>query len=224
MDVDIPIPHHTSLVKRAAKLSVNITLATVTGPVDVVVDSTGLKVYGEGEWKVRQHGVDKRRDWRKVHLAIDPDSHTILAQRVTDSRTHDGTAALPLLNEIDAELQTFFGDGAYDQQKVYDALERRDACAVIPPRERAKTNHGPNASWDRNEAIRQIDRRGRQAWKEHSGYHRRSLAETAVSRLKGAFGERLKNREPTNQKTEIALRCKLLNWFVLLGMPLSMWI
>lgn len=224
LDVDIPIPHHTSLVKRAAKLSVNITLATVTGPVDVVVDSTGLKVYGEGEWKVRQHGVDKRRDWRKVHLAIDPDSHTILAQRVTDSRTHDGTAALPLLNEIDAELQTFFGDGAYDQQKVYDALERRDACAVIPPRERAKTNHGPNASWDRNEAIRQIDRRGRQAWKEHSGYHRRSLAETAVSRLKGAFGERLKNREPTNQKTEIALRCKLLNWFVLLGMPLSMWI
>lgn len=224
LDVDIPIPHHTSLVKRAAKLSVNIALATVTGPVDVVVDSTGLKVYGEGEWKVRQHGVDKRRDWRKVHLAVDPDSHTILAQRVTDSRTHDGTAALPLLNEIDAELQTFFGDGAYDQQKVYDALERRNACAIIPPRERAKTSHRPNASWDRNDAIRQIDRHGREAWKEHSGYHRRSLAETAVSRLKGAFGERLKNREPTNQKTEVALRCKLLNWFVLLGMPLSMWI
>lgn len=224
LDVDIPIPHHTSLVKRAAKLSVDIALTTVAGSVDVVVDSTGLKVYGEGEWKVRQHGIDKRRDWRKVHLAVDPDSHTILAQRVTDSRTHDGTAALPLLSEIDAELQTFFGDGAYDQQKVYDALERRDACAVIPPRQRAKESTRDNRSWDRNEAIRQIDRRGRKAWKEHSGYHRRSLAETAVSRLKGAFGERLKNRGSTNQKTEVALRCKLLNWFVLLGMPLSMWI
>jgi hypothetical protein len=224
LDVDLPIPHHTSLVKRAAKLRVNIALAAVSGPVDVVVDSTGLKVYGEGEWKVRQHGVDKRRDWRKVHLAVDPDSHTILAQRVTDSRTHDGTAALPLLDEIDAELETFFGDGAYDQQKVYDALEQRDACAVIPPRERAKESTRANSSWDRNDAIRQINRRGRQAWKEHSGYHRRSLAETAVSRLKGAFGERLKNRGPTNQATEVALRCKLLNWFVLLGMPLSMWI
>jgi len=224
LDVDIPIPHHTSLVKRAAKLSVSIRLTTVAGPVDVVVDSTGLKVYGEGEWKVRQHGVDKRRDWRKVHLAVDPDAHTILAQRVTDSRTHDGTAALPLLKEIDAELQTFFGDGAYDQRKVYDALEQRDACAVIPPRERAKESTRANASWDRNDAIRQIDRHGRQAWKERSGYHRRSLAETAVSRLKGAFGERLKNREPTHQETEVALRCKLLNWFVLLGMPLSMWI
>jgi len=224
LGVDIAIPHHTSLVKRAAKLNVAVGLVNVSGPVDVVVDSTGLKVYGEGEWKVRQHGVDKRRDWRKVHLAVDPDSHAILAQLVTGSRTHDGTATLPLLGQIDAELQTLYGDGAYDQQKVYDAVERRDACAVIPPRKGAKKSHRPNCSWDRNEAIRQIDRHGRQAWKERSGYHRRSLAETAVSRLKGAFGERLKNREPTNQQTEVALRCKLLNWFVLLGMPLSMWI
>jgi len=224
LGVDVAIPHHTSLVKRAAKLNVAVALVNVSGPVDVVVDSTGLKVYGEGEWKVRQHGVEKRRDWRKVHLAVDPDSHAILAQLVTGSRTHDGTAALPLLEQIDAELQTFYGDGAYDQQKVYDAVERRDACALIPPRKGAKQSHRPNSSWDRNEAIRQIDRHGRQAWKERSGYHRRSLAETAVSRLKGAFGERLKNRGPTHQKTEVALRCKLLNWFVLLGMPLSMWI
>lgn len=224
MGVDVAIPHHTSLVKRAAKLNVAVALVNISGPVDVVVDSTGLKVYGEGEWKVRQHGVDKRRDWRKVHLAVDPDSHAILAQLVTDSRTHDATAALPLLGQIDAELQTFFGDGAYDQQKVYDVLERREACAVIPPRKDAKQSHRSNCSWDRNEAIRQIDRYGRQAWKKRSGYHRRSLAETAVSRLKGAFGERLKNREPTNQPTEIALRCKLLNWFIALGMPLSLWI
>ena len=223
LGADIPIPHHTSLVKRAAKLGVAIAVGKAAGPVDVVVDSTGLKVYGEGEWKVRQHGVDKRRDWRKVHLAVDPNSHAILAELLTDSHTHDATAALPLLEQIDAQLQTFYGDGAYDRRQVYDALERRDACAVIPPRKDAKLSRS-NGSWDRNEAIRQIDRHGRQAWKERIGYHRRSLVETAVSRLKGAFGERLKNREPPQQRTEVALRCKLLNWFVALGMPLSLWI
>jgi len=224
MGANVPIPHHTSLVKRSGKLGVQIVLTQVRGPIDVVVDSTGLKVYGEGEWKVRQHGADKRRDWRKIHLAVDPDSHAILAELTTSPRTHDATAALPLLAQIDAPLQTFYGDGAYDKRKVYDALEKRDACAIIPPRKDARISEQPNAPWDRNEAIRQIDRHGRAAWKDGSGYHRRSLGETAVSRLKGAFGERLKSREPPQQQTEVALRCKLLNWFVMLGMPLSMMI
>ncbi|MCH5372339.1 MAG: IS5 family transposase [Planctomycetes bacterium] len=224
MGADVPIPHHTSLVKRAAKLDVSIQLTEARGQVDVVVDSTGLKVYGEGEWKVRQHGADKRRDWRKVHLAVDPDSHTILAELTTSPRTHDATAALSLLEAVDAELQTVYGDGAYDQQKVYDALEHRQACAIIAPRKNAVISERPDASWDRNEAIRQIDRHGREAWKDTSGYHRRSLGETAMSRLKGAFGERLKSREPPQQNTEVALRCKLLNWFVILGMPISMMI
>lgn len=224
MGANVPIPHHTSLVKRAGKLGVQIVLTQVRGPLDVVVDSTGLKVYGEGEWKVRQHGADKRRDWRKIHLAVDPDSHAILAELTTSPRTHDATAALPLLAQIDTPLQTLYGDGAYDKRKVYDALEKRDSCAIIPPRKDARISEQPNAPWDRNEAIRQIDRHGRAAWKGRSGYHRRSLGETAVSRLKGAFGERLKSREPPQQKTEVALRCKLLNWFVMLGMPLSMMI
>ena len=113
---DVAIPHHTSLVKRAGKLDVTIALAQVRGPVDVVVDSTGLKVYGEGEWKVRKHGVEKRRDWRKIHLAVDPDSHAILAELTTSPHTHDATAALPLFAAVDAELQSVYGDGAYDQQ------------------------------------------------------------------------------------------------------------
>ncbi len=223
MRVEIPIPHHTSLVKRAGKLNISISLAKVQGPVDVVVDSTGLKIYGEGEWKVRQHGYGKRRVWRKVHLAVDPDSHAILAQLLTDSRTHDGTAALPLLDQVDALLDTFYGDGAYDQQKVYDALEKRSAWAIIPPRKNAKADPG-NRSWERDASIQEIQRNGREAWNEAVGYHRRSLAETAVSRFKSAFGDRLKNREPPNQKTEVAIRAKLLNWFVTLGMPMSLWI
>ena len=221
MGIELAIPHHTSLVKRAAKLKINTQLADVHGRVDVVVDSTGLKVYGEGEWKVRQHGVDRRRDWRKIHLAVDPSSHTILAQQLTNSRTHDATAAKELLDRVNAPLDTFYGDGAYDRRPVYELLAKRNAYPIIPPRRDAKLDKAIN---DRNETIRQIERHGREKWKERIGYHRRSLAETAASRLKGTFGDRLKNREPPNQTTEAALRCKLLNWFVTLSMPLSFWI
>lgn len=226
MGAEVAIPHHTSVQKRAAKLGVAIVLSEVRGPIDVVVDSPGLKVYGEGEWKVRQHGVGKRRTWRKLHLAVDPATHQIVAETLTENSEHDADQVDPLLAQVDAEVQTFYGDGAYDQWKVYDGLTARRIDVIIPPRKNAKIKQHGNASADplpRDECVRQIRRDGRKAWKESIGYHRRSLAETAMSRLKTAFGHRLKNREPSNQKTEVALRCKLLNWFVMLGMPLSIW-
>lgn len=227
MGVEVAIPHHTSLVKRAAKLDIDTQLANVKGPIDVVVDSTGLKVFGEGEWKVRQHGVGNRRDWRKVHFAVDPDSHAILAELMTDSRTHDAVAAKPLLERVDQEIETFYGDGAYDTWDVREHLKEASIHQIIPPRKGAVIAQHGNSSSDpleRDECLRQIRRDGKQAWKESIGYHRRSLAETAMSRLKMTFGDRLKNREPPNQKTEVALRCKLLNAFVSIGMPLSLWI
>lgn len=227
MNVRIDIPHHTSLVKRAAKLKIDTQIDNLSGPVDVVVDSTGLKVYGEGEWKVRQHGQEKRRDWRKVHFAVDPNTHTILAEFFTASNVHDGDAVDPLLDQIDEPIEMFYGDGAYDQWKVYDRLEHEAAKPVIPPRKNAKIKrHGNSNDYPlpRDEALRQIRSDGRKAWQEESGYHRRSLAETAMSRFKTTFGDRLKNRKPPNQKTEIAIRTKILNAFVAIGMPLSLWI
>ncbi|TWU00440.1 hypothetical protein Pla108_13910 [Botrimarina colliarenosi] len=122
MGVEVAIPHHTSLVKRAAKLDIDTELTNVKGPIDVVVHSTGLQVFGEGEWKVRQHGVGKRRDWRKVHFAVDPDSHAILAELMTDSRTHDATAAKPLLKRVDQENRDLLrrrGCSANDQPSVF---------------------------------------------------------------------------------------------------------
>lgn len=227
MGVEIAIPHHTSLVKRAAKLNINTQLADLKGPIDVVVDSTGLKVYGEGEWKVRQHGAGKRREWRKVHFAVDPDSHTVVAELMTESGVHDATAALPLLEEVGAELRAFYGDGAYDTWELREHLEREKVSQVIPPRKNAVIQQHGNSSeepLERDECVRQIRRDGKQAWKKSIGYHRRSLAETAMSRLKTTFGDRLKNREPPNQATEVALRTKILNAFVTFGMPLSLWI
>ena len=226
MNAGVAIPDYTSLAKRAAGLGVAIEIDKLSGPIDVVVDSTGLKVYGEGEWKVRQHGGDKRRDWRKVHLAVDPDSHTIVAQLLTASSVHDGEAVEPLLERVDPEVEVFYGDGAYDQWKVREHLRGENIHQIIPPRKNAKIKRHGNSSEDpleRDECLRQIRREGREAWEASIGYHRRSLAETAMSRIKGVFGEALKNREPPNQAAELALRCKILNAFVAIGMPLSIW-
>jgi hypothetical protein len=226
MGARITIPDFTSLAKRAAKLGVLLDVPQATGPLDVVVDSTGLKIYGEGEWKVRQHGVGKRRTWRKLHLAVDPDTHEIVAQVLTENNVHDADQVEPLLRQINRPVRTFYGDGAYDQRKVYEALEQQGVDAIIPPRKNAKIKQHGNCSTDplsRDECIRQIRRDGRKAWKESIGYHRRSLAETAMHRLKCCFGDRLKNREPPNQRTEASLRCKLLNHFCRLGMPRFAW-
>ena len=137
---------------------------------------------------------------------------------------HDGDAVEPLLEQVAGEVTTFYGNGAYDQWKVRDRLEAERVHQIIPPRKGAKIKQHGNSSADpieRDECVRQIRRDGKAAWKESSGFHRRSLAETAMSRLKGAFGDRLKNREPPNQAAELASHCKLLNAFATIGMPLS---
>ena len=122
MEVDVAIPHHTSLQKRAAKLGITIAVARPEGSIDLVVDSTGLKVYGEGEWKVKKHGAEGRRTWRKLHLAVDPETHLIVAQSLTENNVHDGDQVEPLLDQVESDVDTFYGDGAYDQWKVHDVL------------------------------------------------------------------------------------------------------
>lgn len=226
LGIDVAIPHHTSLQKRAAKLKIAIDITKASGPIDVVVDSTGLKVYGEGEWKVRQHGIGKRRTWRKLHLAVNPATHAIVAQTLTENNEHDAGQVEPLLDQGPVDVETFYGDGAYDQWNVYDLLAERGIDVIIPPRKNAKIRQHGNSSAEplpRDECVRQIRRDGRKAWKESIGYHRRSLAETAMGRMKTCFGDKLKNRKFINQATEAALRCKMLNLFVTLGMPAFMW-
>lgn len=226
MGAEVAIPNYTSLAKRAAKLKIDITVEKVTGSIDVVVDSTGLKVHGEGEWKVRQHGVGKRRTWRKIHLAVDPDSHQIVAEVLTGNDCHDSEPALDLVKQSGCEINAFYGDGAYDSWDIHDQLQEREIDAIIPPRRGAVIKQHGNCKADplpRDESVRHIRRDGRKTWKEEIGYHRRSNAETAMSRLKGAFGDKLKNRKFKNQITEAAVRCKILNVFVMLGMPLSLW-
>lgn len=212
----LDVPDFTSAAKRAAKLNVNLAVLPRRGRVDVVLDSTGLKVFGEGEWKVRQHGPSKRRTWQKLHVAVNPHTHEILAELLTTNAGHDADQAATLLDAVPSRIATVTGDGAYDQWKVYDTVAQRGAQPRIAPRHDAKIKRHGNAAGPelaRDQAIRMIRRVGRKQWKQLIGYHRRSLVETAMFRLKTIFGPKLKNRNLDNQSTEARLRCKILNQF-----------
>ena len=226
MQIALDIPDYTSLAKRAAKLGVVLDVRKHHGPIDVVVDSTGLKVFGEGEWKMRKHGKSKRRTWRKLHLAVNPDTHEIEAETLTENSCDDASQVNDLLDQATAKIGGFYGDGAYDQRKTYETLEKRNIRAIIPPRRNAKIwQHGNSGErpLSRDVAIREIRRSGRRRWKEGIGYHRRSLSETAMYRMKCCFGDHLKNRLIQNQRTETRLRSKILNKFTHLGLPKFVW-
>jgi len=222
MKLDLAIPDYTSLCKRAKKLDINISIRKTRGKIDIIVDSTGLKVFGEGEWKVKKHGWAKHRTWQKLHLAIDADTQEIVADVLTDNSVHDSEVVSPLLKRTQNKVRRFYGDGAYDPWKVRNELEQRGIEQVIPPRRDAKIKRHGNSKLprlERDEAIRDIRKYGRKGWKQRIGYHRRSLAETAMFRMKTCFGAHLKNRLLPNQKTEAKLRCKILNHFTKLGLP-----
>jgi hypothetical protein len=223
MGLELPVPDYTTICRRAK--AVRITLPKkATGPIHLVLDSTGLKVYGEGEWKVRQHGYSRRRTWLKLHLAVDPQTHEIQAAMVTDPGVTDSETVPALLEQVANPIEAAAGDGMYDRQVVYDALECRSAKAVIPPRRDAKIKRHGNRSGPRltrHENLRRIRRIGPKAWKVESGYHERSLAETAMYRMKTIFGDSVASRCPARQATEAGVRCRSLNIVTHQGVPKS---
>jgi len=227
LEANLAIPDFTSLQKRAAKLQLAKRIeVTPSGSLHVVVDSTGVKIYSAGEWQERWHRLERRRVWRKLHLAIDSQTQEIVAQVLTTGHVGDATQVAPLLKQIAAPIEKFYGDGAYDAAQVYETLSQQRITPVIPPRRGARLRQHAHRGADRlprDENVRGIRRLGRAAWKRHVGYHRRSLVETAFWRLKRTFGETLKNRRLDNQRTEMTLRCKLLNHFTRLGLPKFAW-
>jgi hypothetical protein len=215
----LPAPHYSTLSRRAASLDVALPRQS-TGPLHLAVDSTGIKLYGEGEWKVRLHGVEKRRTWRKLHLAIDHRTHEVVSMAMTGKDTLDRRALPGLISEVEGEVVEVLGDGAYDFQDCYAAIHARGARSVIPPKKRARVRGGPEFR-DRDAAVLRGREVGRDGWKKEAGYHRRSLAETAMMRLKTIFSDKLKAREWRRQVTELRVRCAAMNRMTGLGMPRS---
>jgi hypothetical protein len=225
MKINLPVPDHTTLSKRGKDVKVNLP-KKANQKVNIVMDSTGLKIYGEGEWKVRQHGVSKRRTWRKLHIGANPEDGEIQAVILTENSVSDDAVVEVLLEQIEQEIDKFAADGAYDKRKVYDALNAHSpgVKVLIPPRKNARIwRHGNTKAerLKRDENLRSIRKQGRKEWKKESGYHVRSLSETAMFRLKTIFGDALSARLLETQTTQALVRCAALNRMTHLGMPQS---
>lgn len=225
LKVNLKVPDHSTLSRRGKTLKVTLPKGA-RGELHLVLDSSGLKVYGEGEWKVRQHGWSKRRTWRKMHLTIDAESGEIQAAILTDASVHDAKVAPQMLQQVEQPIASVSADGSYDRRNVYEALavQNPKTQVNIPPRRDAKiwqhgNCHQPPLARDEN--LRQIRQLGRKHWKEVTGYHRRSLAETTMFRFKTIFGDRMSARRLETQSAQFEVRCRVLNQMTHLGMPQS---
>lgn len=226
MGIDLGVPEHSTVSRRMGTLEIALPVVPKTGARHIVVDSTGVKVYGEGEWKTRQHGVSKRRTWRKLHLGVDENTGEILAAVVTGNDTHDGQVLGDLLDQIEGTIEQVTTDGAYDHRHCYDDITKREAKPVIPPRKDAKIwQHGNCKAppHPRDENLRHIRKHGRKKWKRDANYHRRSLAETTMFRLKAIFGGKLRSRKFENQAIELFVQCAALNRMIQVAKPQSVW-
>lgn len=222
---ELEVPSYTQLCRRAAALEVAPYQVPQSGPIIITIDSTGLKIFGEGEWKVRKHGYSKRRTWRKLHLGVDPKTGFIHCHLSTLNDADDGAQLGPLLDQVEADISDACLDGAYDHEACWDELIRRKINPIIPPRDNAVEwylqESGDFPEYPRNAAILRIDQIGKKEWKNEVGYHQRSLAETAMFRYKTIHGGKLYSRKFTKQKIENNIKIKVLNLMTAQGMPIS---
>lgn len=225
MKVRLKVPHFTTVATRAKLLGKHFKRLSKTLPTDLVFDSSGFKIYGEGEWKVRQHGKQTRRRWKKFHIGVCPKSHEIIVAEVSELETADCEIGPKLLKKAPRSVQRAIGDGAYDTWNCYKAAYECSQKLIVPPREGAVFNDG-NEPWlkDRNNAISQMIGLGNneeaiKLWKKLIGYHERSLVETAFSRFKGIFGPKLFSKSIENQEVELNLKAYIMNMMTRQGMP-----
>jgi hypothetical protein len=218
---DWPVPDFSTLCRRKKTVAIQIPYRGAGGTLNLLVDSTGVKVLGDGEWQARKHGPSRRRQWRKVHLAMDAATGDIRAVEFTSSHQGDSPVLPDLLAQIPADqaIGTVTADGAYDTRTCHAAIAERGGTAVIPIRKNGRPwkEDGP-AARGRNENLRASRRFGRAIWRTWSGYRRRRLIE-AKMRCLNLLGERLTARTPDRQTAELQIRAALLNRFTALGTP-----
>lgn len=217
------VPCYTTLCRRLKKLSIKIPHSSQKEPRDLVLDSTGLKVYGEGEWKVRQHGVSKRRTWRKIHLGFDAKTQEIVCATLTTNDFKDSELLEACLSQVAEAINRICLDGAYDAGTCYDYCKKKDIQPLIPPRRGAKIWYPRElkSPHPRDEALRHMRKHGRKHWRLNSGYSVRSLAETGMFLFKKTFSDRLSSREFNSQGNETFIKCGILNKFAQLGLSNS---
>ena len=223
LGLELAVPDHMTLSRRAETLELPRPRPG-SGPVHLLVDSTGLKLGGPGEWLVEKHGTRTRRAWRKLHLGVDASTGRIEAVELTGRETDDGSRVGPLLDLVEGVVASFTGDGAYDRDDVYAgvAVRHPEAAVVVPPRRDAvPSGTAETAPTRRDRHLQFIAERGRTGWQKVSGYNRRALAEAAISRYKRVIGDALRSRTDRRRATEVAVAACALNRMLELGRPKS---
>jgi hypothetical protein len=226
LGLNLSVPGHSTLSRRAETLEVPPRSSTRIGaePVHLLVDSTGLKLCGAGEWLIEKHGTKTRRSWRKLHIGMDASTGEILATALTTNDVDDASQVGPLLDQVEGSVASFTGDGAYDQDGVYRTVREHDpdAVVVVPPRATAvpsKMAEIEPAQRDRH--LQCIAEKGRLGWQKASGYNTRSRVETAIGRYKQVIGDGLRSRKDERRVTEVAVAVHVLNRMLDLGRPIS---
>ena len=219
--LDWTAPDYSTICRRQKHIDIAINYQKSSNGLQLLVDSTGLKFLGEGEWKRKKHQPEYRRQWRKLHIGIDAETLQIRAIQLTTNNVSDSQVLGDLLDQIpqDEQINSVYTDGAYDTKQCRQVIADRQAHAVIPPRKNAKPwKDTKTSSLERNELLRTVKRLGRTIWKNWSGYHRRSLIETKMHCIK-LLGDKLRARNFQSQVNEIHARVAVLNKFTDLGRP-----
>ena len=225
MGLNLKAPDHTTLSRRNQIVAVPPLTRSHDGPIDLIVDSTGLKILGCGEWNAHKHKASKkRRDWRKLHIGVDAEGFIVAAELTASSR--DDASTLPaLLDTIEVPIRRFTADGAYDHRSVYDQLSAagtENVVIVIPPRRSAVSAGPTDGPWaQRDTALERIRQVGRREWQKESGYRQQARVENSFFRYKSVLGGGLKARQGKAQRREVAIGCHILNRMAELGRPKS---
>jgi hypothetical protein len=221
LGLDLAIPDHSTLSRRAETLA--LARPPSSGePVHLLVDSTGLKLSGAGEWLVEKHGTSRRRSWRKLHIGVDADTGRIVAAVLTTNDVDDGSQVSALLDQIDGPIASFSGDGASDQDGIYREVAARHpgAPVVVPPRSSAVPSETAEAApTQRDLHLQVIAEHGRMGWQQRSGYNWRALVEADIGRWKRVIGHALRSQMNARQATEVAIAANVMNRMLELGRP-----
>ncbi|MFT4516398.1 MAG: hypothetical protein ACI89X_002950 [Planctomycetota bacterium] len=218
MGVVLDVPDHTALSRRGKKLKVPLRVPQKSGRMDLVIDSSGLAIFGEGEWAAVKHGGKGVRGWKKLHLGVGSDG-VIVGQVLTAANIDDASVGVDLVGGVPGKVRRVTGDGAYDSRALYDVALSRGAKVVVPPVKTAEI--GARGCRARDRAVRRIRKVGRRQWKKESGYHQQARAENTFFRYKRILGDRLHGRDADAQVVEARLACNILHRMTELGMPAS---
>ena len=221
LEIDLEVPDHSTLSRRSRALRIKPTTKPSSRPVHLIIDTTGLKVFGQGEWAQAKHGSQgTQAGWRKLHLGIDAKGFIVTAD-LTDSAVADATAFPALVRKVKAPIKKVTTDGSYDHRKVWQLLDDLGAHGVIPLHRGAVLRDEPSAKDRNHHLLRRIKKVGRARWPRESGQHKQAKVENAIGRYKRSFGPSLRARSPDGQRAEAMMGVAILNRMLELGAPRS---